>query len=108
MTPPMTPREKVKAAIRRHVSGAVCSDGRPGLGLTGVDDATDTMADRAAEAERKPAEVVALMHLTNDQLFAAINASVTITKDRNGVDNGAVCISPDRFRTFISKEAERG
>lgn len=64
-------------------------------------------ADRA-EAERKMAEAVGLKHLTDDQIFAAINAAVTITRDRNGVDNGAVCISPEKFRTFLNKEAERG
>lgn len=63
---------------------------------------------RATEAERKLAEAVGLKHLTDGQIFAAINAAVTITRDRNGVDNGAVCISPEKFRTFLSKEAERG
>lgn len=64
--------------------------------------------ERATEAERKLAEAVGLKHLTDGQIFAAINAAVTITRDRNGVDNGAVCISPEKFRTFLSKEAERG
>ena len=63
-------------------------------------------ADKA-EVERKLAEAVGLNHLTDDQIFAAINAAVTITRDRNGVDNGAVCISPEKFRTFLSKESER-
>lgn len=67
-----------------------------------------TLKADKAEAERKLAEAVGLKHLTDGQIFAAINAAVTITRDRNGVDNGAVCISPEKFRTFLSKEAERG